>query len=69
MAERADEDMQGEEDMTRQFGLPSANGHMTIIGDHEANDQRVQSLLLPFASEESATIDDQIGDDQQKTQV
>jgi hypothetical protein len=39
------------------------------LGKHKANDQQVQSLLLPFASEDSATLGDQRADDQQKTHV
>lgn len=40
-----------------------------LVGDYEANDQRVQSLLLPFASEDSTNLGYQRADDQQKTHV
>jgi hypothetical protein len=69
MVGRRHKDMVGEEDMGRQFGLASAHENTASIEDHEANDQRVQSLILPFASEDSLPMDDQRADEQQKTHV
>jgi hypothetical protein len=40
-----------------------------LVGDYEANDQRVQSLLLPFVYEDFAILGDQRADDQHKTHV
>jgi hypothetical protein len=58
MAGRRHKDMVGEEDMGRQFGFASAHGNTTTIEDHEANGQRVESLILPFASEDSPPMGD-----------
>jgi hypothetical protein len=70
MAGKGHEHMAGQEDVATQPGLPSAHENTAvIIEDHEANEQRLQSLMLPFACEDSATIGDHRATDQQKTQV
>jgi hypothetical protein len=48
MAGKGHEHMAGQEDVATQPGLPSAHENTAvIIEDHEANEQRLQSLMLP----------------------